>query len=45
MTDVTIRQMREADLAEVDRIFRLAYGTFLGMPEPESFGGNERRFS
>jgi GNAT superfamily N-acetyltransferase len=30
--------MREDDLTQVDRIFRLAFGTFLGIPEPERFG-------
>lgn len=40
MTDVTIRQMREADLAEVDHIFRLAFGTFIGLPQPEQFAGD-----
>jgi GNAT superfamily N-acetyltransferase len=32
--------MREADLAEVDRVFRLAFGTFIGVDPPESFGGD-----
>src|SRR5581483_7512262 len=40
MTDVTIRPMREADVPEADRIFRLAFGTFIGMPEPERFAGD-----
>jgi len=35
-----IRQMRESDLAEADRIFRLAFGTFIGMPDPMSFAGD-----
>ncbi len=34
---VTIEQLREQDLLEADRIFRLAFGTFLGMPNPEQF--------
>jgi GNAT superfamily N-acetyltransferase len=37
---VTIRSMREADLADADRIFRLAFGTFLGIPDPLAFGGD-----
>ncbi len=31
---VLVRPMREADLAEARRIFRVAFGTFLGLPEP-----------
>ncbi len=38
--EVTIRLLREADLAEADRIMRLAFGTFLGMPEPLKFMGD-----
>lgn len=36
----TIRPMREDDLAEADRIFRLAFGTFLGLPDPLAFAGD-----
>ena len=32
--------MREGDLAKADRIMRLAFGTFLGMPDPMSFSGD-----
>lgn len=35
--DILIRPLREADLPEVDRIFRLAFGTFIGFPDPMSF--------
>jgi len=35
--NVSIRPMEEADLKEVRRIFRVAFGTFLGAPEPETF--------
>lgn len=35
--DILIRPLREADLPEVDRIFRLAFGTFIGFPDPSSF--------
>lgn len=34
---ITVRTMRESDIAEATRIFRLAFGTFLGLPEPTSF--------
>jgi GNAT superfamily N-acetyltransferase len=32
--------MTEADLYDADRIFRLAFGTFLALPDPASFGGD-----
>ena len=35
--DVSIEHLQEADLAEADRIFRLAFGTFLGLPDPAQF--------
>jgi GNAT superfamily N-acetyltransferase len=35
--DVTIRPLSEADLNDADRIFRLAFGTFVGLPEPLAF--------
>ena len=34
------RPLTEADLSSADRIFRLAFGTFLGLPDPESFAGD-----
>jgi predicted N-acetyltransferase YhbS len=40
MNGVEIRTMREGDLAEADRIFRLAFGTFLKMPDPMQFAGD-----
>jgi len=40
MADIVIRQMREGDLPEADRIMRLAFGTFLGMPDPMAFSGD-----
>lgn len=38
--NVTIRPTREADLAIADRVFRVAFGTFLGMPDPTQFMGD-----
>jgi len=38
--NVLVGQLQEADLAEADRIFRLAFGTFLGLPNPIEFAGN-----
>src|SRR5882762_5369141 len=37
---VTVRAMREQDLPAADRIMRLAFGTFLGMPDPLKFMGD-----
>jgi len=37
---VSIRRLEDRDLAAADRIFRLAFGTFLGVPDPASFGGD-----
>lgn len=34
------RPLTEADLPSADRILRLAFGTFLGLPDPESFAGD-----
>ncbi len=35
-----IRPLLESDLDEADRIFRLAFGTFIGIPDPMQFGGD-----
>ena len=37
---IMIHQLREYDLAEADHIFRLAFGTFFGLPDPMSFAGD-----
>jgi N-acetylglutamate synthase-like GNAT family acetyltransferase len=37
---IEIRLMDESDIAEADRIMRLAFGTFLGLPNPLSFMGD-----
>jgi GNAT superfamily N-acetyltransferase len=37
---VTVRPLHESDLAEADRIFRLAFGTFIGLPNPMDFAGD-----
>ena len=34
---INIRGMRDSDTAEASQIFRLAFGTFLGLPDPKSF--------
>lgn len=37
---VVVRPLFESDLDKADRIFRTAFGTFLGAPEPEKFFGD-----
>ena len=34
--DVSVRPLREDDLSKADRIMRLAFGTFLGLPDYSS---------
>ncbi|HET9920178.1 MAG TPA: GNAT family N-acetyltransferase [Ktedonobacteraceae bacterium] len=38
--DITIRLLRESELNTADRIFRHAFGTFLGLPDPQTFAGD-----
>ena len=33
----TVRPLQENDLPPADRIFRQAFGTFLGLPDPTQF--------
>jgi len=40
VSDLVIRQLTESDLAEADRINRLAFGTFFGLPDPMEFRGD-----
>ncbi|MBD2411530.1 GNAT family N-acetyltransferase [Nostoc calcicola FACHB-389] len=37
---VSIRLLQESELAAADHIFRLAFGTFIGLPEPTEFYGD-----
>lgn len=37
---VSVRELKEADLDVADSICRTAFGTFLGVPEPERFFGD-----
>jgi GNAT superfamily N-acetyltransferase len=37
---VTVRRLREDELDAADRIVRLAFGTFLGLPDPLEFMGD-----
>ena len=38
--DVIVHPLQESDLPAADRIMRLAFGTFIGMPEPTAFMGD-----
>ena len=38
--DIAIRPLAQDDLPEADRIFRLSFGTFIGLPDPMSFMGD-----
>jgi len=38
--DIPIRQLRETDRADADRIMRIAFGTFFGLPDPINFMGD-----
>ena len=38
--DITVRPLEERDLPEADRIFRTAFGTFIGLPDPLTFLGD-----
>jgi len=38
--DVSVRPLERRDLDAADRILRLAFGTFLGLPEPLAFMGD-----
>jgi GNAT superfamily N-acetyltransferase len=38
--EVTVRPLVERDLDAADRIVRVAFGTFLGMPDPQAFMGD-----
>lgn len=39
-TAITIRPMGEADTTEAERVMRVAFGTFLRLPDPASFAGD-----
>jgi len=38
--DIIVRPLQESDLPAADHIMRLAFGTFLGLPEPTAFMGD-----
>ena len=39
-SEITVRPLVEGDLPAADRIIRVAFGTFLGMPDPTAFMGD-----
>jgi GNAT superfamily N-acetyltransferase len=41
---ITIRAMRESDLAATDRLYRLAFGTWFELPDPMQFRGDAALF-
>jgi GNAT superfamily N-acetyltransferase len=38
--DIAVRRLQERDLTAADHIMRLAFGTFLGLPQPAAFMGD-----
>jgi len=40
VSPVVIRPLTEADLVDADRVFRVAFGTFLRAPDPRQFSGD-----
>ena len=38
--DISVRPLQESDLSTADHIMRLAFGTFVGFPDPASFLGD-----
>ena len=39
---IKIGPLKQGEIGEADRIFRLAFGTFLGMPNPLDFLGDRK---
>src|SRR3954452_20314271 len=39
---IKVGPLKEAELKEADRIFRVAFGTFMGMPDPAAFAGDRQ---
>jgi GNAT superfamily N-acetyltransferase len=38
--EITVRPLQESDLDAADKIMRLAFGTFIGLPDPTQFMGD-----
>ena len=41
MATPAIRRMELRDITEAERLFHFAFGTFVGLPDPSSFGGDK----
>lgn len=39
---IAIRTLQEADVDAADKVFRLAFGTYIGLPDPRTFAGSAR---
>ena len=39
-TNIIVRPLTERDLPVADHVMRLAFGTFLGLPDPTAFMGD-----
>src|SRR5689334_23174704 len=39
---IKVGPLKESELQEADRIFRLAFGTFIGLPNPAEFAGDRQ---
>ncbi|PSF38573.1 GNAT family N-acetyltransferase [Aphanothece hegewaldii CCALA 016] len=44
MSEIIIRLLQEQELAKADQIFRLAFGTFIGLPDPMQFESGAAHF-
>jgi predicted N-acetyltransferase YhbS len=40
LTSILIRPLRESDISKADHVFRLAFGTFIGLQNPLTFFGD-----
>jgi predicted N-acetyltransferase YhbS len=40
--DIQVRRLQEGDLDTADQVMRVAFGTYLGLPEPATFMGDAR---
>jgi len=38
--NLSIRLLQENEVSMAEHIFRLAFGTFIGLPQPTDFGGD-----
>ena len=43
MTEIIVRRLTENNIPTADRIYRLAFGTFVGLHDPMQFSGDARK--